>query len=57
MKIRVVLWSEERWQEDRRLLLTEEQFKLLKWLAEEGLLHGSWRIKIMDPEEELWVEI
>ena len=56
MKIRVVLWSEERWQEDRRLLLTEEQFKLFKWLAEEGLLHSNWRIKNMDPEEELWIE-
>ena len=57
MKTRVVLWSEERWQEDRRLLLTEEHLKLIKWLATEGLLHQDWRINIMGAEEVLWTEI
>lgn len=57
MKTRVILWSEERWQEDRRLLLTEEQVKLIKWLATEGLLDDNWRIRVMGEEEELWEEI
>lgn len=57
MKTRVLLWSEERWQEDRRLLLTEEQVKLIKWLATEGLLDDNWRIRVMGEEEELWTEI
>lgn len=57
MKTRVVLWSEERWQEDRRLLLTEEQLKLIKWLVSEGLLDDNWRIRVMGEEEELWIEI
>lgn len=57
MKTRVLLWSEERWQEDRRLLLTEEQVKLIKWLATEGLLDDNWRIRVMGDEEELWEEI
>lgn len=57
MKTRVLLWSEERWQEDRRLLLTEEQVKLIKWLATEGLLDDNWRIRVMGEEEELWEEI
>ena len=57
MKTKVVLWSEERWQEDRRLLLTEEQLKLIKWLATEGLLNEDWRIRILGVEEELWTEI
>lgn len=57
MKTRVVLWSEERWQEDRRLLLTEEQLKLIKWLLSEGLLDDNWRMRILEAEEELWIEI
>ena len=57
MKTKVVLWSEERWQEDRRLLLTEEQLKLIKWLLSEGLLDDNWRMRILEAEEELWIEI
>ena len=59
MKIRkkVILHKRDGWSDDRKLALTDDQIKLLNWLADEYLIsNDDWDIQVLDDAEE-WVEV
>ena len=54
---KVILHKRDGWGDDRKLALTDDQIKLLNWLADEDLIsNDDWDIQVLDDAEE-WVEV
>ena len=54
---KVILHRRDGWGEDRKLALTDDQIKLLNYLADHDLFdNDTWDIQVLDDAEE-WVEV
>ena len=53
----VILHNRDGWSDDHKLALTDDQIKLLNWLADEYLIDNeTWDIEVLD-DVEAWVEV
>ena len=54
---KVILHQRDGWGEDRKLVLTDDQIKLLYWLINDDIINNQeWDIQVLDDAEE-WVEV
>ena len=55
---KVILHKRNGWGDDQiKLALTDDQIKLLNWLADEDLIsNDDWDIQVLEDAEE-WVEV
>lgn len=54
---KVILHSRDGWGDDRKLVLTDDQIKLLYWLVNDDILNNQeWDIQVLDDAEE-WMEV
>lgn len=54
---KVILHNRDDRDEDRKLVLTDDQIKLLYWLVNDDILNNQeWDIQVLDDAEE-WVEV
>ena len=54
---KVILHKRDSWGADRKLALTDDQIKLLNWLADEDIINNDdWDIQVLEDADE-WVEV
>ena len=54
---KVILHKRDDWGVDRKLALTDDQIKLLDWLADEDIINNDyWYIQVLEDADE-WVEV
>ena len=54
---KVILHQRDDWGVDRKLALTDDQIKLLNWLADEDIINNDdWYIQVLEDADE-WVEV
>ena len=54
---KVILHRRDGWGEDHKMALTDDQIKLLNWLADNDLIsNDEWDIQVLEDAEE-WVEV
>ena len=54
---KVILHMRDDWGVDRKLALTDDQIKLLNWLADEDIINNDyWYIQVLEDADE-WVEV
>ena len=53
---KVILHKRDGWGEDHKMALTDDQIKLLNWLADNDLIsNDEWDIQVLEDADQ-WVE-
>lgn len=56
-RVKVILHRRDGWGDDRRLALTPDQVKLLKWMFDQEMVDvDTWDLQVLE-EAEKWEEI